>query len=133
MSGKDYWKIATKVHSARLRTFVWTPDREIWGKPDYWPSRNEIPPIGELFYEDCDGFETACYYDLEDMGEYPLSVICNIRRGVPSTCHAVCSLKGYILDNRYRRVWHWTQLDYEWIMAGRHGGKWHRIIGTERR
>ena len=45
--------------------------------------------------------------------------------------HLVCSVRGYILDNRYKWVMDRSDMDYEWILIGKPDGKWYTIKETK--
>ena len=43
--------------------------------------------------------------------------------------HLVCSVNGYILDNRHRWVTPRDELPYRWVKLGRPDGTWLEITG----
>lgn len=74
---------------------------------------------------DCEDFALWCRQELKKKGIDSDLVLCKTERG---EWHLVCSVNGWILDNRYSFVMSRDILNYEWISIGFPDGQWKKII-----
>ncbi|MNE56540.1 hypothetical protein D3C80_1514520 [compost metagenome] len=92
-------------------------DRELHGVAEHW----DVTLVG-----DCDSFALFCRQALKARGIASDLVLCLTET---DEGHLVCSVDGYILDNRYRWVQSRDSLDYTWISLGQPDGTWRAITG----
>lgn len=95
-------------------------DIEQFGLPEYWQEGLE---------GDCEDFALWCRSELAAKGIESDLVLCVTETGGG---HLVCSVGGWILDNRYKWVQRRDDLPYTWISIGRPDGKWFAIVDTEK-
>lgn len=94
--------------------FVWTRDREQFGRDEDWRSHIAAYRAGEIVRDDCDGYMMTAADALLDAGADPATlrlVTCTTETGEG---HAVCAVdqggETLILDNRQRAVWTWGEM-----------------------
>lgn len=87
------------------------------GMPEHW--------CAELV-GDCDSFALWCRAELLVKGVSSDLVLCRTETGEG---HLVCSVDGYILDNRHKWVTSRDDLPYTWIAVGKPDGSWFAIRG----
>ncbi len=86
------------------------------GVPEYW----EIALRG-----DCEDYALWCRQELAKRGIAADLVLCFTETG---EAHLVCSVDGWILDNRHTRVKRRDSLRYQWLRIGKPDGKWYEIV-----
>ncbi len=96
---------------------VYVTDQDKHGIPEDW--RPEL--IG-----DCDSFALWCRNRLREQGVEADLVFCRTETGA---AHLVCSVGGWVLDNRHRWVMRRDDLEYEWLSLGTPAGTWLKITG----
>lgn len=74
---------------------------------------------------DCEDFALWCRQELSARGIAADLVLCVIETGEG---HLVCSVDGWILDNRHRFVMRRDDLPYQWFSLGRPDGTWRAIV-----
>ncbi len=115
---------------AILRTqqsrFIYIPDKEQFGVVDHWPESINIPDPPEILRGDCDDFALACRKQLRALEIKSKLILC---RTESKEYHLVCSVAGWILDNRARTVRNKSDIPYDWIkMSGyEKGDQWYYI------
>lgn len=87
-------------------------DQKQYGVPEYWA----ISLVG-----DCEDFALWCREELKKRGIDGDLVVCYTETG---EAHLVCSVDGWVLDNRHKTVRRRDDLRYTWIGLGRPDGKW---------
>ena len=92
-------------------------DQEKHGVPEDW--RAEL--VG-----DCDSFSLWCRERLKEQGIESDLVYCKTETGEG---HLVCSVEGWILDNRHPWLMRRDDLDYKWLRIGKPDGTWYEIEG----
>lgn len=90
-------------------------DNVQYKKPEYW----QVSLIG-----DCEDFALWCRAELANRGIQADLVLCLTETGGG---HLVCSVEGYILDNRHTWVMRNDDLPYKWISLGKPDGRWFLI------
>jgi predicted transglutaminase-like cysteine proteinase len=106
------WDDIARVHEDMKFLFKYTPDIELYGKPEFWAVMNS-DNMG-----DCEDFSLTCRQLLIDKG-WERSML------RPACCwtetggyHAVlvADIEGaaYVLDNRQKSVLPWEDLPYKW-------------------
>lgn len=124
---------ADDVFADAAARFVYTPDRQAWGRDEYWASIREMERAaaarGGYVFDDCDGFATWCVAHLRAAGLPARYVFCQVETG---EYHCVCECEGQILDNRQAGVMPVHLLPYIWISISgtAPGDPWHEITGT---
>ena len=107
--------IIQDVFSKVKGLFIWTSDADQFsGRFDDWRSYADQVERGETIRDDCDAFSMTCAELLVRAGVDPnviQLVACKTETGEN---HLVCVADGWLMDNRQRTVWPWTQLDYKW-------------------
>jgi len=73
---------------------------------------------------DCEDFALWCRRELAEQGIASDLILCRTEAGEG---HLVCSVDGYILDNRHKWVMRRDDLRYAWLSAGAPDGTWRRI------
>lgn len=91
-------------------------DQRQYGLPEFWT----VGLVG-----DCEDFALWCRQELDGLGIAADLVLCRTEAGEG---HLVCSVDGWVLDNRYRWLQCRDDLAYEWIALGR-AGVWRRVSG----
>jgi predicted transglutaminase-like cysteine proteinase len=86
-----------------------------YSRPEHW----KVSLTG-----DCEDFALWCRQALQALGIASDLVLCltEAREG-----HLVCSVGGYVLDNRHKWVMRRDDLDYQWISLGAPDGAWRHI------
>lgn len=84
------------------------------GESEYWVA----DVVG-----DCEDFALVCRDRLKFLDVDADLVLCRTENG---ELHLVCSVGGWVLDNRYPFVMRRDDLDYDWLKLGR-GGKWYDL------
>lgn len=74
---------------------------------------------------DCEDFALWCRQELAMQGIASDLILCLVETGEG---HLVCSVEGYILDNRYKWVMRRDDLPYTWISLGKPDGSWRAIV-----
>lgn len=77
---------------------------------------------------DCEDFALWCHRELQALGIPSDLVLCQVETGEG---HLVCSVDGWILDNRHKWVMRRDDLPYHWIALGTPDGTWLNILQTE--
>lgn len=110
-----------RVHLAELERFIYVPDAEQFDMIEHWPGEDTIPDPPAVFKDDCDGFALACRKHLKKL-EIPSDLVfCKTETGEG---HLVCSVEGWILDNRQRTVLRRDDIPYKWYLIGKPDGQW---------
>ncbi|MOA20731.1 hypothetical protein D3C78_1411920 [compost metagenome] len=73
---------------------------------------------------DCDSFSLWCRQELAALGIESDLIFCRDETGEG---HLVCSVDGWILDNRHKWVQRRDDLPYIWIGLGKPDGTWLEI------
>ena len=94
------------------RGHEYVTDLEQYSRPEHW----EASLVG-----DCEDFALVCRQLLAAAGIASDLVHCITETGEG---HLVCSVDGYILDNRSQWVKRRDDLDYRWIRLGKPDGTW---------
>lgn len=94
---------------------VYVSDQALHGVAERW---------GVGLLGDCEDFALWCRAALQARGIASDLVLCRTERGEG---HLVCSVEGYILDNRHAWVMRRDDLAYEWISLGAPDGTWKEI------
>lgn len=89
-----------------------------YGKDEYWQ-----PDLKG----DCEDFALWCKYELEKKGIDADLVLAQTETG---GYHLVCSVDGWVLDNRYRYLVSKDELRYKWLKIGRNG-VWYKLNADE--
>lgn len=69
-----------RVHLWAKSIFTWNTDQATWGKPDYWPTKEDLEELAKqagIIYEDCDGFAQLCRYAIAMSDFVSRLVVCN--------------------------------------------------------
>ena len=85
-------------------------------RPEFW----QAGLIG-----DCEDFALWCRQELAQRGIASDLVFCRTETGEG---HLVCSVDGWVLDNRHRFVTRRDDLPYQWISLGQPDGAWRAIV-----
>ena len=91
-------------------------DRVQYQRPEHW----QAGLVG-----DCEDFALWCRQELELLGIASDLVLCLTETGEG---HLVCSVDGWVLDNRHKFVMRRDDLQYQWISLGRPDGTWRAIV-----
>lgn len=107
--------LAKKIHKQVWELFTYTLDKEqfpeFW---DHWKSWTDEVEANQPFSDDCDGFCLTCAELLIRQGAKPKDVsICDVTTETGGR-HLVCVYESWVLDNRYRYVFYWKDVDYVW-------------------
>ena len=105
--------VLDKAHAGH--TYV--RDQVRYQRPEHW----QLGLVG-----DCEDFALWCRHELELLGVRSDLVFCRTETGEG---HLVCSVQGYILDNRHKWVMRRDDLPYTWISLGKPDGTWLEITG----
>ena len=89
-------------------------DSHNYGKNEHWEPNLE---------GDCDDFALWCRDELRKRGIEADLVVCLTET---NQGHLVCSVDGWVLDNRYPYVVAKDELRYKWLKIGRNG-KWYKV------
>lgn len=114
LTGRDLQKVR-KVHSRALHGHRYVDDIKQYGEVEYW----EISLVG-----DCEDFALWCRQELKKEGIDSDLILCLTEDGGG---HLVCSVEGWILDNRRLQVVKRDSLKYTWISLGKPDGTWYKI------
>ena len=117
-----------RIHSKVLRGFTYKDDIDQFGVIEDW----RLPEDVERVTGDCDDFAIACRYLVKQAGYESRLIICKTEKG---EYHLVCSVVGYILDNRQKGVMTVSQLErrgYTWVRTSglNPGDPWRVIVDT---
>lgn len=103
------------VLDAAHRGHVYITDQVLHGVLEHWA----VELVG-----DCDSFALWCRQALAQRGIAADLILCRTETGEG---HLVCSVDGWILDNRHTWVMRRDDLPYTWLSAGGPDGRWHLI------
>lgn len=103
------------VQREAQRKHQYVSDEKQHGVPEYW----EISLAG-----DCEDYALWCRKELKRRGIESDLVVCYTETG---EAHMVCSVDGWILDNRHRNVRRRDDLRYTWVGLGKPDGTWYLI------
>ena len=92
-------------------------DIDQFGLPEYWQEGLE---------GDCEDFALWCRSELKRRGIESDLVLCYVETGGG---HLVCSVDGWILDNRHGFVMRRDDLPYHWVSIGAPDGTWRLVVG----
>lgn len=129
----DDLDIFSYVHGWCIKRFDYVSDQFQFGKVEHFVDKDTCaafiafePIFGWRFKGDCDDFALLCRMMLRAYGFKPMLVVCETEAG---ELHMVCSVNGWIFDNRYRALKRRDDLPYKWlkISSAEAGGKWHEI------
>ena len=98
------------------RRHEYVRDSEQFKLPEYW---------NKSLTGDCEDFALWCRSELAAKGIESDLVLCVTETGGG---HLVCSVGGWILDNRHTFVTRRDDLPYQWISIGAPDGTWRVII-----
>jgi predicted transglutaminase-like cysteine proteinase len=98
-----------------------------------WRDQSEDIIAGDIIRGDCDDFAVCLWVNLSQFGVWSLDKIsliyCTVENGGGHlVCGYECDDTTYILDNRQRTVWDWSQLRYTWIKRRKASEKEWRLI-----
>lgn len=85
-------------------------------RPEHW----QLGLVG-----DCEDFALWCRQELAALGIQSDLVFCITETGGG---HLVCSVDGWVLDNRHRWLQSRNDLPYRWISLGKPDGTWLKVI-----
>lgn len=105
-----------KVLDAAHRQHEYVYDHDQYKRPEHW----EVSLTG-----DCEDFALWCRQQLVAKGIESDLVMCLTETGGG---HLVCSVDGWILDNRRKWVTARDALPYTWISIGKPDGRWFAVI-----
>lgn len=91
-------------------------DSEQYGLPEFWTAS---------LVGDCEDFALWCRDQLAAEDIQADLVLCLTETGEG---HLVCSVDGWVLDNRHRWLQRRDDLRYSWLALGR-AGVWRQIVG----
>ena len=91
------------------RGHIYVTDREQYQRPEHWTAG---------LVGDCEDFALWCRQELSALEIEADLVYCTTETGEG---HLVCSVDGWVLDNRYRWLQRRDDLPYTWISLGRAG------------
>lgn len=119
------WRGLNKIQGDLHARFVYVPDKDRYGKREYWARPNESEASDGKVYGDCEDFALAAQSLCVGAGILNSRlVVCNVpKRGG----HCVLEVEGFILDNRMKGVVSQEELDYEWLKIQDHDGRWRAI------
>ena len=103
------------VLDAAHRGHRYVTDQAQYQRPEHW----DTGLLG-----DCEDFALWCRQQLAAQGIAADLVLCRTETGAG---HLVCSVAGYILDNRRTWVTSRDDLPYVWLTLGTPDGTWHQI------
>ncbi len=95
------------------RSHQYLYDRNQYGIEEYWQ---------ESLTGDCEDFALWCRARLAEHGIASDLIFCGVHKSTGD--HLVCSVDGWILDNRFRWVRSRDDLPYTWLKLGRPDGRW---------
>lgn len=104
------------VLDAAHRSHEYHPDIERHGVPEHW-----APGL----VGDCEDFALWCRQQLAARGIASELVHCLTETG---DGHLVCSVAGWVLDNRHTWLMRRDDLPYTWLSLGTPDGRWLQII-----
>ena len=105
-----------KIHAKVLRLFTWAPDKETFGRFEYWSSFADDVEQGKPFAGDCDNFALTCAELLARAGYDKADIAIAFCQTETGGYHLVCLYKNtWVLDNRYSDVRDVGSLPYEWV------------------
>lgn len=90
-------------------------DREQYQRPERW----QLGLVG-----DCEDFALWCRQELAALGIESDLVLCSTETG---DGHLVCSVDGWVLDNRHKWLQRRDDLPYTWLSLGKPDGTWLEI------
>ena len=90
-------------------------DKKQYGISEHW---------AEGLVGDCEDFSLWCRERLKEQGIESDLVYCKTETGEG---HLVCSVEGWILDNRHPWLMRRDDLDYKWLRIGKPDGTWYEI------
>lgn len=97
------------------RGHEYVTDLEQYRRPEHWAAS---------LVGDCEDFALVCRQLLASDGIESDLVHCRTETGEG---HLVCSVDGYILDNRNTWVHRRDDLPYQWLSIGKPDGTWLKI------
>lgn len=103
--------VLNKAHDGH--TYV--TDKEQYGLEEYWT--NSL--VG-----DCEDFSIAVRELLKEINIESDLIYCKDENGEG---HLVCSVDGWILDNRHKWLQRRDDLPYTWLRLGKPDGTWYEI------
>ncbi len=109
-------KLRKVQHEAQQR-HEYVSDQEMHGEFEHW----EPGLMG-----DCEDYALWCRERLEGLGVESELIYCKTESGIG---HLVLSVKGWILDCRFKDVVSRDDLQYEWLKLGDALGNWFEIVG----
>lgn len=116
MLRSEQLSILQEVLDMAHRGHRYISDAEQYGAHEYWR---------ESLVGDCEDFALWCRARLAERGIASDLIFCGVTN--PAGDHLVCSVEGWILDNRYRWVRSRDQLAYTWLKIGKPDGRWYAI------
>ncbi len=120
-----------KVHAEVMRRFIWAPDAETFGVPEYWSSFAREVELGQSFTGDCDNFALTCAERCLQLGISAKDVRIALCWTETGEYHAVCIASDMLLDNRQRWTIPWSKAGYKWDKSMRlsEPGVWREFSG----
>lgn len=109
--------ILHEVLAAAREDHRYVTDMEQYRRPEYWT----IGLVG-----DCEDHALWCRQQLAARGIASDLIHCQTEAGEG---HLVCSVDGWVLDNRHPHVMRRDELPYRWISIGRPDGRWYALTG----
>lgn len=94
--------------------FIWAPDDQVFGMPEYWSSFAREVELGQSFTGDCDNFALTCAERCLQRGIKAQDVRIALCWTYTGEYHAVAIAHGWMMDNRQRLIRHWSSVPYRW-------------------
>jgi len=118
----EKWKTITDINRQVNFAIEYLSDQENYGISDYWA----IPKNGK---GDCEDIQLMKQDLLKKQGIESFMATCWTETGEYHAVLLVDTNKGtFVLDNRYKTVWNYDELDYAWDKIEVEGGKWVEIL-----
>lgn len=123
--GTSLWRDLSDVHFDVMSRFIYTSDRNRYGKKEYWARPDESLGEDGKIRGDCEDMAIWCKTKCEEKGiNDGRLVVCKTETGGH---HCVLEVRGWILDNRHKDIKPREDLDYEWLKIKDHDGIWKEL------
>jgi len=123
---EEQWDIVREVNSYWNYKIKYVGDQDNYGKPDVW-----CFPIakGDFFSGDCEDYAIAKQKTLKDNHDIEswLATCTVPAQGYHAVLIIHTDRGAYVLDNRYRTVYHYKSCNYKWDKIETEGGVWYEF------